>query len=248
MAEIRTISSSGGEKGTKPQAYDLISPLALMKLAELYNLGVLKYKVRNFIRGYEYSKSYSSLQRHVSLFWSGESIDSELKSNHIANVAWHAITLLTFSTSHPEFDDRPTVVNKAEGVNIQVNIDSEFPTSHKDDYAADRNGQEEPRFDIIPLHALSALAELYGSKRVQPIRTEGRLWSDAYNRLQEHANLFWMGETYDKHGVNNMVYVLHYCFELLELYYRFPEYDDRFTEALGALPIGFNSEPKPKDD
>jgi hypothetical protein len=44
-----------------------------------------------------------------------------------------------------------------------------------------------------------------------------------------------------------MIYALHYALCLNELYYRFPEYDDRFTERYGAQPIGFDSAPTPKD-
>jgi len=242
MAEIRTISSTGGEKGTKVQAYDKIPNLALTELAKLFKLGSLKYASRNWSRGYEWSKSYAAMQRHANLWWSGESIDLELHLNHMASVAWHAMVMLEFTITKPSFDDRPYSKENSKE-DTAVKIDTEYPVNHVDDDEELRGGNIEPRFDLIPQRPLAQLAELYGTRRVIPIGTEGRLWSDMYARLQEHANLFWSGQTYDSDGFNHMAYVLHYSFQLFELYMRFPEFDDRFTEELGAAPIGFTSDP-----
>ena len=107
MTEDRTVSATGGEKGTKPQRYDLIPPGPLAQLAELYGRGAEKYAVRNWERGYEWSKSFAALNRHLWLFWSGEDNDSETGLPHLASVAWHAFALLEFTQRYPEYDDRP---------------------------------------------------------------------------------------------------------------------------------------------
>lgn len=57
-------------------------------------------------KGYEWSKSYAALQRHLTAWWDGEDIDAETGSSHLAAVAWHSFTLLTFIEEHPDFDDR----------------------------------------------------------------------------------------------------------------------------------------------
>lgn len=107
MTEVRTVSSSGGEKGVKPARFDLIPAKAEWQLAELFGKGAEKYADRNWERGYEWSKSYGALRRHLNLWWRGEDTDSETGLPHLAAVAWHAFALLTFAEEHPEFDDRP---------------------------------------------------------------------------------------------------------------------------------------------
>lgn len=106
MAEIRSVSSTGGEKGTKPERFDLIPISALTQLARHYGAGAEKYADNQWRKGYEWSKSYAALQRHLTAWWGGENIDTETGSSHMAAVAWHAFTLLTFIEEHPGFDDR----------------------------------------------------------------------------------------------------------------------------------------------
>lgn len=104
--EIRTISSTGGEKGAKPQRFSLLPVEALEKVAELYGKGAAKYAAHNWRRGYDWSKSYDALMRHANAFWRGEDIDEEMQTPHMAAVAFHALTLLTFMEEQPDFDDR----------------------------------------------------------------------------------------------------------------------------------------------
>lgn len=106
MGETRSVSSTGAEKGVKDERHDLIPPEALSILARHYGAGARKYSDHNWRRGYEWSKSYAALQRHATAFWSGEDIDEETGSPHMAAVAFHAFTLLMFMVEHPEFDDR----------------------------------------------------------------------------------------------------------------------------------------------
>lgn len=104
--EIRTTSSTGGEKGTKLARYDLVPVGPLKLLAEHYGKGALKYSDRNWERGYEWSKSYAALQRHANQFWSGDTYDTETGSHHMLGVIFHAMALIEWNETHPEFDDR----------------------------------------------------------------------------------------------------------------------------------------------
>ena len=104
--EVRTTSATGGEKGTKPERYDLIPVGALAQVAALYGRGAAKYAAHNWRRGYEWSKSYAALQRHATQFWNGEDNDAEMDLPHMASVAFHALALLTFMEEQPGFDDR----------------------------------------------------------------------------------------------------------------------------------------------
>lgn len=106
LGEVRTKSSTGGEKGTKPERHDLIPVEALGKVAQLYGRGAEKYAAHNWRRGYEWSKSYAALQRHATQFWAGEDNDAEMGLPHMASVAFHALALLTFMDEQRDFDDR----------------------------------------------------------------------------------------------------------------------------------------------
>lgn len=104
--EIRTTSSTGAEKGVKPERYDLIPVEALAAVARLYGQGAKKYAAHNWRKGYEWSKSYAALQRHANAFWAGEEIDPEMGESHMACVIFHALSLITFTEEQREFDDR----------------------------------------------------------------------------------------------------------------------------------------------
>lgn len=104
--EVRTTSSTGGEKGTKPERFDLIPVGALAQVAQLYGRGAEKYAAHNWRRGYEWSKSYAALQRHATQFWNGEDEDAEMGLPHMASVVFHALALLTFMEEQRTFDDR----------------------------------------------------------------------------------------------------------------------------------------------
>lgn len=106
MTEVRSVSSTGGEKGVKPERFSLLPTEALAKVARHYGIGAAKYADHNWRRGYEWSKSYDALQRHLSAFWGGQDIDEETDSPHLAAAGFHILTLLTFMDEHPDFDDR----------------------------------------------------------------------------------------------------------------------------------------------
>ena len=112
--ERRTIyGPSGGQKGQKLQRYDLIPIAPLEEVAKVYGTGASKYAERNWERGYEWSKSYASLSRHLNAFWDGESIDNGTEDepgtnrHHLANVIFHAMALMEFELKDSGLDDRP---------------------------------------------------------------------------------------------------------------------------------------------
>lgn len=105
--EVRTTSATGGQKGMKLARYDLVPADPLRSLATLYGKGASKYADRNWERGYEWSKSFAALNRHLWQFWSRQDTDDETGMPHITAVAWHAFTLAEFMRTHPEYDDRP---------------------------------------------------------------------------------------------------------------------------------------------
>lgn len=106
--EISLNADTGAMKGVKPARHSLIPPEALNLIAEHYGQGAKKYPEHNWRKGYDWSKSYDSLIRHASAFWSGQDLDPETQTPHMAAVAFHAMTLLVFMQEHPELDDRYT--------------------------------------------------------------------------------------------------------------------------------------------
>lgn len=104
--EVRSVSSTGAEKGVKRARFSLLPMEALTEVANHYGVGATKYEDHNMRRGYEWSKSYDALMRHATQFWSGEDRDEETGSKHLAAVVFHALTLMEFMETHPEFDDR----------------------------------------------------------------------------------------------------------------------------------------------
>lgn len=134
MAEIRTTSSTGGEKGVKLERFDLIPVGPLTELARHYGKGARKYAPHQWRQGYEWSKSYSAIMRHLNAFWAGQDYDvcsndpegcsqttkdgdeflvifpdtcyNHTGSHHMTAVAWHAFTLLEFIERFPQHDDR----------------------------------------------------------------------------------------------------------------------------------------------
>lgn len=90
-----------------PLRYDRIPAQALFVLGRHYAAGAKKYAAHNWAAGYEWSKPYAAMQRHLWTAQSGEHIDAETGSPHLVAVLWHCLTMLEFYTTHPEFDDRP---------------------------------------------------------------------------------------------------------------------------------------------
>lgn len=109
--EVRTVSRTGGEKGVKPARFDLVPVGPLTTVAKLYGKGAEKYDDHNWMRGYEWSKSYAALMRHVTQFWSGEDLDPDTQLPHLASVVFHAFALMHYMDEHRPFDDRPRVAN-----------------------------------------------------------------------------------------------------------------------------------------
>ena len=133
--EIRTTSATGAQKGVKDQRFDLIPSGPLTELAHHYGVGARKYAEHNWRHGYEWSKSYTALQRHLNAFWGGEDLDecpasgegcssvtnegepfisqnpgktcyNHTGNHHLVAAAWHCFALLEFKDRFPEYDDR----------------------------------------------------------------------------------------------------------------------------------------------
>ncbi len=133
LTEVRSTSRTGGQKGVKLDRHDLIPIGPLVELAKHFGRGALKYDEHQWRKGYEWSKSYSAIQRHLTAFWGGEDYDTcpengagcssttaigevflpqgktcynHIGSHHMVAVAWHSFVLLEFKETFPDLDDR----------------------------------------------------------------------------------------------------------------------------------------------
>lgn len=103
---VMVISPTGGTKGQKLARFDLIPAEALEQVAEVYGMGSKKYADNNWRKGYAWSLSFAALMRHAWKFWRGETYDPESGLHHMAHVVFHALSLITNTDEHPEYDDR----------------------------------------------------------------------------------------------------------------------------------------------
>lgn len=109
LGEVRTTSSTGGQKGVKPRKFGLLPWKALGVIAEHFGIGAEKYAAHNWREGYEWSKTFDALQRHLGDWWEGEERDEDGLHN-LAAAGFHILVLITYAITHPEryaqFDDR----------------------------------------------------------------------------------------------------------------------------------------------
>lgn len=113
FAEVRvTDPETGGQKGRKPQRFELLPEDTLGWVAEHYHEGAEKYDDRNWERGYAWSLSYGAMRRHMAAFWQGEDIDPDSPSgkHHMQAVVFHALALATFVNRGIGTDDRPALI------------------------------------------------------------------------------------------------------------------------------------------
>lgn len=105
--EVRVIDpETGGQKGQKPERFDLMPFDALEEVARVYGKGAEKYEDDNWLRGYRWRLSLGALLRHVARFMVGEDRDPETGCMHLAHAAWHCLTLITFYKRGLGKDDR----------------------------------------------------------------------------------------------------------------------------------------------
>jgi len=95
------------DKGKAPIA--LVPPECIEEIAEIFGFGAAKYGANNWRDdgdNTEWSRTYSSLQRHLNAFWQGEDLDPESQKRHLAHACTQLMILMVHTSKHPEMDDR----------------------------------------------------------------------------------------------------------------------------------------------
>jgi hypothetical protein len=97
--------------------FDLITPLAMRRLAGVYERGAEKYSERNWEQGMPFSRFLDSAKRHLNdhelicLFRREgkplEELPSDVNPNedHLAQAAWNIFCLIHMETMRPDLND-----------------------------------------------------------------------------------------------------------------------------------------------
>lgn len=105
-APVQDKIKEGVKYDTGKERFDLIPVGPLAEIARVYSMGAQKYEDNNWRKGIKWGRVFASTMRHLWKFWSGEERDEESGLHHLAHAAWNCITLLEYTTTHRELDDR----------------------------------------------------------------------------------------------------------------------------------------------
>ena len=112
---------------SKPRP-ELIPPEALLALGKLYQVGSLKYDVRNWEKGMLWSKVLGPLFRHLYKWMMGGKYDPETGAHHLICVAWNAIALYTYAVRGLGENDVVTKGSEGAELWIQGSVEQEQKT------------------------------------------------------------------------------------------------------------------------
>lgn len=95
------------DKGKPPIA--LIPPECIEEISQVFGFGAQKYGAYNWRKDVDttsYSRTYSSIQRHLNAFWRGEDLDPETNLSHLSHAASQIFILMIQMKEGPHMDDR----------------------------------------------------------------------------------------------------------------------------------------------
>ena len=87
--------------------YHLLPTDAERGVARVLALGAKKYGERNWERGMAWSRCYAALQRHMTEWWEGRSVDDETGLSHLDHAACCVMFLSAYEKRAIGTDDRP---------------------------------------------------------------------------------------------------------------------------------------------
>jgi len=114
QGEWKNENESGKKYDQGKTRYDLLPPELLEETAKILTFGADKYGPRNWEKGFDWSRPYAALQRHLWAWWSGEDTDPETGESHLAHAACCVAFLITFEQRDVGHDDRNTQENVEE--------------------------------------------------------------------------------------------------------------------------------------
>ena len=103
---VDPVTGAVKDDGAKPRT-DLLPVRPLLDTAEVFRFGADKYADRNWERGFDWSRPYGALLRHLFLWWSGQDDDEETGLSHLAHAACCLMMLMEYRHTGAGKDDRP---------------------------------------------------------------------------------------------------------------------------------------------
>lgn len=121
--------------------YDLVTPIALRRLARHYENGAVKYKDRNWEKGQPLMRYYDSAMRHMQDWIEDILLGRKHKEDHLAAVAWNIFAIIhteyMIKAGHlpKELDDRPFPESKEakRGHALKENAEQDIPIEAYED-------------------------------------------------------------------------------------------------------------------
>ena len=109
MSEDQPLGNAPGWKDDDQKVrLDLIPHELTFGLGHVLTFGAHKYGDRNWEAGMRWGRVYAALQRHLTLFWSGELADPETGMPHLAHAAACVAFLMAYENRNIGEDDRPS--------------------------------------------------------------------------------------------------------------------------------------------
>ncbi len=111
----------------------LVPPECIEEIAKCFGYGAEKYGPYNWRHDVDktsYSRTYSSIQRHLGAYWRGEDLDPESGLSHLSHAATQIFILMIQNQEGPQQDDRfsheEAKLNRAENAlkTLKRNLDA----------------------------------------------------------------------------------------------------------------------------
>lgn len=92
------------DEGKEP--LDLLSPIALFKIARVMEFGREKYSAHNWRGGIKWTRVGAAALRHIFKWLGGQDKDPETGLSHLSHAGCCIMFLLEYEETHKQLDDR----------------------------------------------------------------------------------------------------------------------------------------------
>ena len=102
---------------------DLVPWEVVVEIAKIFTFGAKKYSDRNWEKGFNWSRVYGALMRHLTMWFHGQDTDHETGRSHLAHAGCCLFFLLAFVLRGVGKDDRPklTEAQLEEMIKYEIN-------------------------------------------------------------------------------------------------------------------------------
>lgn len=101
-----TLGATKHDSGTEKPSMGLLPQAALREVAKVMDFGAKKYTKHNWRNGFDHSRLYDAILRHVGAYIDGEDLDPETGLSHIAHATCGCLFLMEHILKDIGTDDR----------------------------------------------------------------------------------------------------------------------------------------------